>query len=333
MFDSQQRLEKFLLDQGQPTASVQLTPDASTREYFRIQWNGKNAIACVYPEPFIAGEQSYLDVTNLFLLNGLPVADIYSYSEKLGVIVLEDFGDVILRDVLTSADAERRELLIDEAIRLIAQIQLATKSAFETDSIASRLKFDAEKLLWELEFFREHYFETLRRSPLSDSDQAALHEEFKSLSSELETRATVLCHRDFHSANLMLDQTGQIRIIDQQDARIGTVSYDLVSLLLDRITVPPPAEWLAAKRRMLIAERISLGLEPISEEDLTYEFRLQTIQRCLKANGTFSFQSVNRGKTYFLPFIRPMFEIVLRAANNLDRFPVLREIVTRELQA
>jgi aminoglycoside/choline kinase family phosphotransferase len=122
-------------------------------------------------------------------------------------------------------------------------------------------------------------------------------------------------------------------IIDQQDARIGTVSYDLVSLLLDRITVPPPAEWLAAKRRMLIAERVSLGLEPISEEDLTYEFRLQTIQRCLKANGTFSFQSVNRGKTYFLPFIRPMFEIVLRAANNLDRFPVLREIVTRELLA
>jgi hypothetical protein len=53
----------------------------------------------------------------------------------------------------------------------------------------------------------------------------------------------------------------------------------------------------------------------------------------LKAIGTFSFQSVNRGKTYFIPFINPMFEIVLRAVDNLDRFPKLREIIAKELAA
>ena len=82
----------------------------------------------------------------------------------------------------------------------------------------------------------------------------------------------------------------------------------------------------------LIEERVKLGLETLDEDDFTYEFRLQTIQRCLKANGTFSFQSVNRGKTYFLPFIKPLFQIVLRAAQNLDRFPILQETIGRELR-
>lgn len=69
----------------------------------------------------------------------------------------------------------------------------------------------------------------------------------------------------------------------------------------------------------------------IDEREFADEFRLQTIQRCLKAIGTFSFQSVNRGKTYFVPFIKPMFEIVLRAVGNLDKFPALRGIVEREI--
>ena len=72
-------------------------------------------------------------------------------------------------------------------------------------------------------------------------DDAALTAEFAELCEELETKATVLCHRDFHAANLMLDPEGRLRIIDHQDARIGSVAYDLVSFLLDRVTEPPTA--------------------------------------------------------------------------------------------
>lgn len=331
MSDFRSRLERFLASRGQLPDFEQLTPDASTREYFRINWDSSTAIACVYPEAFIAGEQSYLDVTGLFRSTGLPVAEIYDFDEELGVIVQEDLGDRILRDVLVTASAGDREVLLNQAIGLIARIQNATSRAYETDSIASRLKFDKEKLTWELEFFREHYFQTLRKCPLPADENAALGGEFVELAHELETRAKVLCHRDFHAANLMIDSHGKLRIIDHQDARIGSAAYDLVSLLLDRITEPPPAEWLAEKRRSFLEERGELGLATLDEDDFAYEFRLQTIQRCLKANGTFSFQSVNRGKTYFLPFIRPMFEIVLRAAENLNRFPVLQRIVRREL--
>lgn len=331
MPDYRTRLEQFLALRHEPANIDQLTPDASTREYFRVSWRGGRAIACVYPEAFVAGEQSYIDATELFRQSGLPVADILDFDETLAVIVLEDMGDTILRDVLVSADDEKRDDLIDDAIALIPRIQAATDKAFELDSIASRIRFDTEKLLWELEFFKTHYFTTYKNEPLAPSDELALSEEFLELAHDLDSRAAVLCHRDFHAANLMIDGRGGLRIIDHQDARIGSVAYDLVSLLLDRVTEPPTAEWLANKRRFFLAERQRLGLQELSEGDFADEFRLQTVQRCLKAIGTFSFQSVHRGKSYFLPFIKPMFRIVLRAIENIDRFPVMKRILDSEI--
>ncbi len=331
MSDHQTRLENFLADRNEPGKYEQLTPDASTREYFRVGWCGATAIACVYPEAFVEGEQSYLDTSRLFASAGLPVAEVLDFDERLGVIVLEDMGDRILRDELLAVTAERREELVVEAIDLIPRIQAATAAAFATGSIASKLKFDKEKLLWELKFFKEHYFTTLKGRPLPPDIDAAVAAEFAELCEELETKAAVLCHRDFHAANLMVDKAERLRIIDHQDARIGSVTYDLVSFLLDRVTEPPSAEWLAEKRRHFLAERVRIGLEPIDADAFSEEFRLQTIQRCLKAVGTFSFQSVNRGKTYFVPFIQPMFEIVLRAIDNLDRFHVLRKTLVDEI--
>ncbi len=338
MSDYQTRLERFLAERDESLSLQQLTPDASTREYFRIGWKEVTAIACVYPEPFIESEQSYLDVTRLFLSAGLPVAEVLDFDEKLGVIVLEDLGDRILRDVIanvkTASDSDRvpsAEQLINESIALIAKIQSATATAFATNSIASRLKFDKEKLLWELDFSKTHYFTTFKKQPLPPETDAALGKEFAELAAELDSKATVLCHRDFHAANLMLDKSDRLRIIDHQDARIGSVAYDLVSLLLDRVTEPPTAEWLAEKRRLFLADREALGLEKIDEQQFADEFRLQTIQRCLKAVGTFSFQSVNRGKTYFVPFIKPMFEIVLRGIGNLEKFPNLKMALEYEV--
>ncbi|MEO8574511.1 MAG: phosphotransferase [Pyrinomonadaceae bacterium] len=325
------RLETFLSSRTQAGPVERLTQDASTREYFRIMWRKGTAIACVYPEPFNAAEQSYIDVTNLFEKAGLPVPCIFDFDENLGVIVQEDLGDRILRDELVKADAETRESLTLKAVAMIPRIQAATQKAFDLNSIASRLSFDTEKLMWEFEFFKTHYFTTYKAETLPIDEDAALAAEFLELARELETKACVLCHRDFHAANLMLDQNNQLRIIDHQDARLGSTAYDLVSFLLDRVTEPQSTEWLAEKRSFFLRERKSLGLAEIDEAAFAEEFRLQTIQRCLKAIGTFSFQSVNRGKTYFVPFIEPMFQIVLRALENLDRFPAMQKMVTREL--
>jgi len=333
MSDLQFKLEKFLAKTNQKPEIYPLKQDASTREYFRVSWNENPAIACVYPfNDLCEGQyEACLDVTNVFLTANLPVARIFASDDENKIIIHEDFGDTILRDVLQHTDENTREHYLNESIKLIVRIQAATKLAFELDSVASKIKFDEEKLLLELNFFREHYFTSLKKQTLSDADTEALTKEFTELVREIEANAKVLTHRDFHAANLMLDDEKHLHIIDHQDARIGTASYDLVSLLLDRVTELPTSEWLTEKRRFFLKERENLGLEKINEADFTYEFRLQTIQRCLKAIGTFSFQSTFRGKTYFLPFIEPMFEIVLRAAEKLDRFPHLRQIIKNQL--
>ena len=332
MSDYLDRLQKYLAERQQPSDVESLTADASIREYFRVSWNGRSAIACVYPEGFDPADQPYLDVTRLFTAAGLPVAEVLDFDGNFGVIVQEDLGNRILRDVMLESEKMAEDRLRDEAISLIARIQAATDRAFEMGSIASRLKFDREKLEWELNFFKTHYFETYLKRPLSADDDARLSAEFGELAQELESFASVLCHRDFHAANLMIDQSGRMRIIDHQDARIGSPAYDLVSLLLDRITYLPSREWHAEKRKYFLDVRRKLGLPKLDEEEFAYEFRLQTIQRCLKAAGTFSFQSVNRGKTYFIPFIKPMFGISRRGAESLGRFPAIREILGRELE-
>lgn len=333
MSDLQKRLEEFLKNNRQTSEIAPITPDASTREYFRVRWNETSAIACVYPFNDLCFGQfaACLDVTNVFLSAGLPVPNIYASDEEKQIIIQEDFGDTILRDVLADCDKESREKLLNEAISLIAKIQSATFLAFESNSIASRLKFDAEKLLWELNFFKTHYFITFRKSKLSAEDDNALENEFAELACELEKRAKVLCHRDFHAANLMIDGENNLRIIDHQDARIGSAAYDLVSLLLDRVLQMPDEKWLDDKKKFFLQEREYLNLEAIDKNDFDYEFDLMTVQRCLKAIGTFSFQSVTRGKTYFVQFIEPMMIIVINAAKNLNKFPNLQRILKEHL--
>jgi aminoglycoside/choline kinase family phosphotransferase len=282
MPDLKGRLNTFLHNRGFSNEIEELHPDASTRGYFRVWRNGGSAVACVYPLPSDPAVDVYLDVTELFLAGGLPVAEIIECDPEQALVIEEDLGDRILRDEILAADGVIKNKLLDEAIGLIAGVQASTQLAYERQSIASRLKFDTEKLLWELNYFKTHYFTTLRDRPLPTNDDQTLSAEFAELSAELETYATVLCHRDFHSANLMVDTHGNLRIIDHQDARMGSAAYDLVSLLLDRVTELPDEEWLESKRNLFMTERVARGMPEISATDFMYEFRLQTIQRCLK---------------------------------------------------
>lgn len=332
MSTAKTKLENYLLKLNNQTNIEQLTPDASTREYFRINWNNTPAIVCVYPESFNSKELPYLDTTNLFSEGDLPVAEIYDVAGDHGIVIMQDFGKKILREVLETADSGQREKLINETISLIAKIQKLTLKAFELNSIASKLKFDEEKLLWELNFFKTHYFGSLQKDKLEKEFENALTEEFVEISRELENYATVLTHRDFHAANLMVDEQNNLQIIDHQDARIGSVTYDLVSLLLDRVLETPEKSWLDEKKRFLLVERESLGLEEIDFEKFDYEFDLMSIQRCLKAIGTFANQTANLDKTGYTRFIKPMFLIVLEACERLERFPVLQYSIKLQLK-
>src|SRR6476620_12555357 len=120
---------------------VALTPDASTREYFRIPWEKGTAVAAVYPEPFDPSVHPYLDVTGLFLDCDLPVPQVLDVDGDQGIIVQEDLGNRQLCQVFEEVSEDERETLVEQAIEIIARLQAATPRAYERGSIASRLAF------------------------------------------------------------------------------------------------------------------------------------------------------------------------------------------------
>ena len=103
---------------------------------------------------------------------------------------------------------------------------------------SSATALDADRFLFELHFFREHYIEGLRGLRFGPRETMELDRFFRSLAEEAAAPPKVLCHRDFHSRNLMV-QTGRLRLVDFQDARLGPVPYDLASLLRDSYIVLP----------------------------------------------------------------------------------------------
>jgi aminoglycoside/choline kinase family phosphotransferase len=313
---------------------IPLTPDASTRSYFRVPWKRGTAVAAVYPEPFDADLHPFLDVTRLFLDAGIPVPEIYGVDGHRGLIIQEDLGNQQLSRFYEAGTVEECEEFKEKAINLIARIQKATDRAWETNSIASRLAFDEPKLSWELNFFREHYFGSLRGETLKRRDETELKVELNDLAAELAAVPRVLCHRDFHAANLLVDKKKHLRVIDHQDARMGPASYDLVSLLLDRQTCSPSFAELRHHRLYLLEERCLLGLASLDPDEFAKEFRLVTVQRGLKAVGTFSYQSAVAGRAVtYQHLIDPLLGIVVQAAEWLDRFPVLRRMISSRLKS
>ena len=331
---ARERLETYLSERaaGRENEITALTPDASTREYFRIPWEKGTAVAAVYPEPFDPAVHPYLDVTRLFLECDLPVPGVYDASGDTGIIVQEDLGNRQLFQVFEEVSEEERETLLENAIDIIARIQAATETAIARDSIVSRLAFDEPKLMWELNFFFEHYFTSYRKETLSHGQAAELKAELNDVAAELSACPRVLCHRDYHSANLMLDKHGAIRIVDHQDARMGPASYDLVSLLLDRQPATPSLAEVRTHRLFFLDARRACGLDAIDPDDFSKEFRLMTIQRGLKAIGTFTCQTAVYGRAAFYEkHIRPTFLIVLQAAEWLERFPVLQRMIKERI--
>ncbi|MGI8655050.1 MAG: aminoglycoside phosphotransferase family protein [Pyrinomonadaceae bacterium] len=328
-----ERLAAFVsAHKTKPGKIIALTPDASTREYFRLPWKRGTAIAAVYPEAFDPEIHPFLDVTKLFTEAALPVPEIYAVDGANGIIVQEDLGDRQLRAVYESASADEYETRQEQAIGLIAKIQAATPLAYKRHSICSRLHFDEAKLSWELKFFFEHFFQSLRRETLSHAEAAEIKAELNDIAAELSARPRVLCHRDYHTSNLMLDKSNKLRIVDYQDARMGPASYDLVSLLLDRQLALPSLAEVRAQRLFFLEERRREGLDALDPDDFAREFRLMTIQRGLKAVGTFSYQTAacGRGETY-AQYLRPTLVIVLQSIEWQDRFPSLHRAISSRI--
>ncbi len=136
----------------------------------------------------------------------------------------------------------------------------------------------------------------------------------------------MLCHRDYHSRNLMLHES-QLYIIDFQDARMGPETYDLVSLLRDSY-VDLPEQTVDDLIAYFLAVKGVTGADP----DFRRRFDVMALQRNLKALGTFGYQTTARRNPVYIQYIPRTLRYVRRNLENQPRFARLRELLATHVE-
>jgi aminoglycoside/choline kinase family phosphotransferase len=196
--------------------------------------------------------------------------------------------------------------------------------------------FDVEKLTWELEFFVKHFMVAFRGAAIPDDERGALRTEWTSIVEELAAEPRVLCHRDYHSRNLMLHE-GQLYLIDFQDARMGPDTYDLASLLRDSYvdlteeTVDDLLAYFLALKGRNGVHRDPEWFEPY-QRDFRRRFDLMSLQRNLKALGTFGYQTTTRQNPVYIQYIPRTIQHVRRNLERYPRFDHLRVLLARHVE-
>jgi aminoglycoside/choline kinase family phosphotransferase len=295
---------------------VPLSGDASTRRYYRLVGGRESQVLALYPEAFVPEELAFLAVHDLLESYGLPVPATMDVDGPRGIVLQEDLGDRTLQEVLKDAGEGQREELYREAVDEIAELQLrAAQLPQKMDCF--RIAFDIEKLSWELHYFLKHFLEGHRGCDLTVEDRATLSEAFHQLSHEIASWPRVLCHRDYHSRNLMLHGE-RLYWIDFQDARMGPATYDLASLLRDAYVDVPEELQEGLKERF---RQTAAPGEP--REVFRRRFDLMCVQRNLKALGTFGYMATVRQNPVYLPYIP---RNLAHARHNLSRYPELERL-------
>ncbi len=311
------RVSAFLAGQwGEGAAAVQvesLSGDASTRRYFRVREGEATQVLALYPEAFDPSELSFLVMRDLLAEHGLPVPAVHAQDGTLGVVLLQDLGDETLQTLVGGVSESRMAALYDEALDDLVRLQRTTSSGPRRAS-CFRIAFDVEKLSWELHYFEKHFLEGMRSCSLTTEDRATLAESFHDLAQEIASWPRVLCHRDYHSRNLMHHRE-RLYWIDFQDARMGPVTYDLVSLLRDSY-VALPEDFVADR-----VEAFRQEAAPEEPRDVFWRrFELMAVQRNLKALGTFGYMAFVRGNAVYLPYVP---RTLAYARQNLLKHPEL----------
>jgi N-acetylmuramate 1-kinase len=328
--DTRDRIQAFLTrsNPGSHEAKVvQLTGDASDRRYFRVLFREEPPrVLAVHPGPIDFDALPFVNVARLLSSMPVPVPRILDHSRELGIIALEDLGDVTLQAHVGAASAAEHAALYREAVALITTIQHRGRELESSHYVPYSVAFDVEKLTWELRFFTKHFLEAYRGATLSNATREALSEEYAQIAAELAAEPRVLCHRDYHSRNLML-HNGRLYIIDFQDARMGPDTYDLVSLLRDSY-VDFSAQQLEALIAFFLAKR---GASAAEDTDFQRRFDLMALQRNLKALGTFGFQTTSRGNPVYIQYIPRTLTYVRANLARYNRFGRLRDLLAQHV--
>lgn len=254
--------------------------DASFRRYFRTcNVNGAvqtRQLIAVDAPPDKENSSAFVAIARTFLSHGVLVPAIISTDLDQGFMLLEDFGNSLLLASLNDTTVDHH---YHQAMDSLLHLKDCTEiSAYQLPDYDEKM-LQNEMLLFSDWFLGKHL------NINSDSELTTI---FDCLVQSALQQPQVCVHRDFHSRNLMLLDSGELGIIDFQDAVLGPITYDLVSLLKDCYISWPRNRvlgWLEDYYNLITAQQIS-GLGDLQQ--FIRWFDLMGMQRHFKAVGIFA---------------------------------------------
>lgn len=324
--------ENFSEIWGESFDSLEVQPlagDASTRRYYRIfeknnTQKNKRLVVMQLESPQPNSEIDFIVLTEYLAGLSLPVPKLYRYDEKRGFLFLEDFGDQLLQDVVGPHVARGEKLMwYQKAVDMLALLQLRGTEAPNPSCPAFNRCFDFEKLMWEMNFMIEHFLGNLKKCNLIENEVKEIRNALEPLCQTLADQELCLTHRDFHSRNIMI-QNDELKMIDFQDARLGPRQYDLVSLLKDSY-VELDDSFVEEMMDYFIDRLEESGVEKVDRTYFGKIFDFMSVQRNLKAIGTFAFQKTQKGTNRYSEDIPRTLNYVKK---TLVRQPELSNIQT-----
>lgn len=220
----------FLDDNGWRDALIEpVAGDASFRRYFRVRDGDRAAILMDAPPPH-EDPRPFIDMARWLGERGFRAPTIHAEDLSRGLVLIEDFGDVRMRETV-DAEPAREDALYAEAIDLLV--------ALRAHPAAAVAPYDRATCQREAGLLTEWYCPAIGL----EVDDAAYALAWDTVLEGVDSVRDVTVLRDYHAENIMLLDDGALGLLDFQDALAGHPAYDLVSLLQDaRRDVPEPVE-------------------------------------------------------------------------------------------
>lgn len=290
--------------------------DASFRRYFRAPFGDGTAILCD-SSPKTEKNAEFVELAKVLSSAGIRVPAVLNQDLANGFFVLEDLGDEILQNHLTGKSANHfYSLATSELIKLA----LIDTSAYRLEN------YSHAKLEAELHLFPQWFCEELLHVSLTEADHALLEALTAHLCMNALAQPQVLVHRDFHCRNLMVLEDDSLATIDFQDAVVGPITYDAVSLFRDcyvRWDDRHVTAWILAYRQQLLDSGIAVSQEQAFLKDVD----LMGLQRHLKVLGIFSRLSIRDGKDTYLGDLSRVVGYVQDVARTHSHIAVIKHFL------
>jgi aminoglycoside/choline kinase family phosphotransferase len=214
----------FLAANGWGGAEIMpLAGDASFRRYFRVHRDGATAVLMDAP-PEKEDLGPFLKVAGHLLDRNLKAPRTLAIDRKLGLLLLEDFGDDRVGPVL-AREPQKERTVYGDAVDILAGLTLQT--APEDLPL-----YDEAVMEREVKLFTEWYLPAVGLAADEGSYLAAWHRVWGEVAEQVRDLPMMVL-RDYHADNLMVLPDGSLGLLDFQDALAGHAAYDLVSLLQD----------------------------------------------------------------------------------------------------